>query len=253
MAVPILVDLAFWYEGDNWSEITSVRIVDLYDPSLLASGVTVTQSWPVDADGTGSIMCYELSDLTVIIAGNGSGKIMASTDCASGFEGCASLESIEGLGLLDTSNATTMARMFLGCQKLTNLDLTGFKTGSVTNMDSMFYNCPMLTTILVSDRWSTENVAVGSNMFYGNTKIVGGNGTIYSGRNVGVEYACIDTSETPGYFTYKKYVPAALRGDHIIQGETLYEIAEAIRSKTGSTDSLTPSQMAAAILGIGAS
>lgn len=37
--------------------------------------------------------------------------------------------------------------------------------------------------------------------FTGCLSLVGGNGTTYDPSYVGVERACIDTEETPGYFT----------------------------------------------------
>ena len=72
-------------------------------------------------------------------------------------------------------------------------------------MDSMFYNDSALETITVSGRWSCAELMYDSLMFFGCTKLVGGNGTAYSSghmkRDMG--YAHIDTDGNPGYFTGK--------------------------------------------------
>ena len=41
--------------------------------------------------------------------------------------------------------------MFDGCSGLTSLDLSGWNTSNVTNMDSMFSGCSKLTTIRMKD------------------------------------------------------------------------------------------------------
>ena len=93
--------------------------------------------------------------------------------------------------------------MFWNCDDLTTLDLSSFDTRKVTDMSDMFYDCNALTTIYVSDTWSTTNVTSSSNMFSKCTKLVGGNGTAYNSSYTDKTYARIDTASTPGYFTAK--------------------------------------------------
>lgn len=230
MAVPTLVASYNWYPGDNYDAITSVQIVNSYSENLLPSGVTVAQSWPVDVDETGAIICYELSNSTLILAGNGSGKIMANEDCSEMFFGMTDLESIIGLELIDTSSVTTMFRMFMRCpvvncdlskfdtKNVTNMtqmfasvryrtsfDLSSFDTSRVTDMDSMFSGCQELETIYVSKLWNTEAVTDSSDMFKNCAKLVGGNGTAYDSTIVDGSRACVDTAEAAGYFTYKAF------------------------------------------------
>jgi surface protein len=265
---------AGWYAGSaDKASITAVHFVA--GRNEVPTGWT--ESWNADAEDAGAIKGY-LNGTVVYVAGDGSGSIVCPSDMTSAFAYFTALATINGLSLLDTSGVTSMLQMFGQCSALKTIDLRSFNTGAVTNTAQMFSGCPVaeldltsfdtslvtnmaqmfafcgsLTKIFVSDRWSTTACTQSLYMFYGDTGLVGGNGTAYNAAYIGVEYARIDTLETPGYFTYKKYYPLEVRGDHIIQGETLYDIAEAIRSKTGSTDSLTPSQMAAAILGIGTS
>ena len=56
--------------------------------------------------------------------------------------------------------------MFCWCDKLTNIDLSNFKTNNVTNMGWMFYRCSSLTNIDLSN-FNTNNVTNMDGMFAG--------------------------------------------------------------------------------------
>lgn len=62
------------------------------------------------------------------------------------FQEFSNVKSMDLRGL-DTSAATTMARMFLDCTNLTTLDLSGFDTSHVTDMQNMFWYCSSLTSL----------------------------------------------------------------------------------------------------------
>jgi len=113
------------------------------------------------------------------------------------------LTSID-LSKFNTSNVTYMYHMFNGCNHLVELDLSTFDTNKVYNMREIFAGCPELKTIYVSNSFTINNVDNSINMFIGDTKLVGGNGTIYDSNHIDKEYARIDTSSTPGYFTLKQ-------------------------------------------------
>ncbi|MGI6034024.1 MAG: BspA family leucine-rich repeat surface protein [Coriobacteriales bacterium] len=84
------------------------------------------------------------------------------------------LESIEGLGNLDTSEVTDMQGMFAGDPKLTTLDVTGLDTSNVTNMQAMFANWNMtdgFVTITGLDTLDTSKVENMAGMFFGQTKL----------------------------------------------------------------------------------
>lgn len=79
------------------------------------------------------------------------------------FRDCEKLESIAGLGGLDTNAVTDMSYMFAGCSGIESLDLTGFDTGSVINMSSMFADCESvksldLSSFDLSDLWYADNM-----------------------------------------------------------------------------------------------
>ena len=58
---------------------------------------------------------------------------------------------------IDTSNVINMEGLFWGCDKLTELDLTGFDTGKVTSMQYMFNNCSTLVEIKLDPKKFTDD------------------------------------------------------------------------------------------------
>ncbi|OYP59422.1 hypothetical protein CIK99_02260 [Prevotella sp. P5-92] len=88
------------------------------------------------------------------------------------FYNCSRLKSLN-LSSFDTSNVTDMIYMFKDCKKLKSLDLSSFNTANVTNMSYMFNGCSGLTTIYVSDDFTTSDGTSGSFMFKDCTNLVG--------------------------------------------------------------------------------
>ena len=82
------------------------------------------------------------------------------------FNGCSALTSLD-LTNFNTANVKFMDYMFNGCSALTSLDLTNFNTAKVTYMNNMFEGCSALTTIYASDKFDTDNVWNGLDMFTG--------------------------------------------------------------------------------------
>ena len=144
------------------------------------------------------------------------------------FDGMNSLQSITGMNYLNTSEVTTMIRMFGNCSeltsidvsnfntdkveymagmfnsctKITSLDLYSFNTSNVTNMLEMFNGCSSLQTINVSDGWSTAALSEDYLMFMDCSSLVGGEGTAYDANHVTASYAHIDGgADNPGYLT----------------------------------------------------
>ena len=88
------------------------------------------------------------------------------TDMSFMFKGCSALKSLD-LTNFNTANVKFMDYMFNGCSALTSLDLTNFNTANVTYMNNMFEGCSALTTIYASDKFDTDNVWNGLDMFTG--------------------------------------------------------------------------------------
>ena len=96
-----------------------------------------------------------------------------------------------------------MGSMFDGFRSLTSLDLSNFGTRYVQSMEAMFNGCKHLKTIYAGyNGWRTSAVTESDNMFYGCTKLVGGQGTVYDEHYVDAARAHIDGGSTdPGYLT----------------------------------------------------
>lgn len=86
------------------------------------------------------------------------------------FSNLKSLEKIEGLNHLDTSNVTTMESLFQNTSSLTTLDLSVWDTSKVTKMNHLFYANSSLTTLNLSG-WNTSNVTTMQFMFFGNSSL----------------------------------------------------------------------------------
>lgn len=126
-------------------------------------------------------------------------------DMSSMFYDCRALTSIN-LSNWVTSKNTSMNMMFMKCSGLTELDLGSFNTASVTDMYHMFAHSYNLKTIYVGSGWTTSKVENGTEMFYGCSELVGGEGTLYSLAYTNYDYAVIDGGATaPGYLTNVKY------------------------------------------------
>ena len=87
------------------------------------------------------------------------------------FQSCASLTSIDMEGW-DTRNVTNMNAMFNSCTSLTSLDLSSWDVSNVTNMGSMFEGCTSLTSINLSD-WNVENLEHSTGMFLNCSSLTG--------------------------------------------------------------------------------
>ena len=108
------------------------------------------------------------------------------------FEGCSALKSLD-LTNFNTAKVTNMSFMFDGCSALESLDLTNFNTAKVEYMNDLFNGCSALTTIYASDKFDTDNVINGSDMFTGCKSLKG-----YSDSKTGHTFANCGTT---GYFT----------------------------------------------------
>lgn len=83
------------------------------------------------------------------------------------FDDMENLTNITGMkDYLNTDDITDMGSRFYNCQKLSELDLSGFKTSNVTNMDGMFDWCLNLTNIKFGDNFNTGRVQQMNWMFY---------------------------------------------------------------------------------------
>ena len=118
------------------------------------------------------------------------------TDMSWMFNCCYALTSLD-VSNFNTQNVEDMTDMFLGCEGLSLLDLSNFNTERVENMSSMFSGCSTLQTIFASDKFVTDQVLGGYDMFLDCTNLKGFIDYISDSDKNGNEYANYKT----GYFT----------------------------------------------------
>ena len=165
------------------------------------------------------------------------------TSCFSWFRECLNLTHIEGMENLNTEMVTTMEGMFCMCKALSSLDVTNFNTANVTNMSSMFQSsnagysldltsfntanvtdmssmfehCRLLKSIFVSDKFVTNQITNGDNMFNDCTNLRGYNDSKIDHNyancsqpgyfDPGFEYAMFDNATETLTFSYKGFKP----------------------------------------------
>ena len=121
------------------------------------------KTFPAWYDGDGSTE-YNKNNITKVVF-DPSFANARPTNCYAWFFACKDLTTIEGLEYLNTEKVTNMNSMFSNCPSLTSLDLSNFKTQNVTDMTNMFIACNKLTSLNVSN-FDTRNVTNMANMFY---------------------------------------------------------------------------------------
>ena len=92
------------------------------------------------------------------------GKIALNETSSYLFAGMKNLTQINFGGVVDTSHVKDMGHMFQGCEKLEEIDLSGFDTSNVLDMNAMFYGCKRLDDLDVSV-FDTSEVRSMKNMF----------------------------------------------------------------------------------------
>ena len=145
----------------NTANVTDMNHM-FYDCSALES-LVITNFNTAKVVNMGN-MFYGCSALTSLDLTNfNTAKV---TDMSFMFYGCSALKSLD-LTNFNTAKVVNMYMMFNGCSALESLDLTNFNTAKVTYMNNMFEGCSALTTIYASDKFVTDNVSNGSDMFTG--------------------------------------------------------------------------------------
>ena len=160
--MPMLVPCDKWYDFTvARSNIQSVEFRDTYIPDGTEVGCING-----DVNQKGDIKVYLLAGRKrVIIAGNGSGGILANENCIEMFKNFKGLLEVRELGVFNVSKVRCMDSMFDSCMCLELIDPSSFNTSSVESMCSMFQNCSCIEHLDLS-RWDLSRVKDTSYMFY---------------------------------------------------------------------------------------
>ena len=142
--------------NERIKEIVSGRSGWITDLKVSSNGIKIKSLQGVFSERY--IRNIDVSDLDV----SECKSLLQTFDCGNAGSGGAS--SINMLGW-DTSNVTNMQGMFAGQTSLSSVDLSSFNTSNVTDMSSMFWWNRQLTTLDLSN-FDTRNVTNMSSMFY---------------------------------------------------------------------------------------
>ena len=158
-------------------------------------------------------MFYECNPLTSLDVTNFNTANV--TNMSSMFQSCSIRSSLD-LTSFNTANVTDMSSMFK-YSDIASLDLTSFNTANVTDMSSMFEHCRLLKSIFVSDKFVTNQITNGDNMFNDCTNLRGYNDSKIDHNyancsqpgyfDPGFEYAMFDNATETLTFSYKGFKP----------------------------------------------
>lgn len=160
---PVLWQSYAWYilmPDKSGDAVKNISFYDWYEPTGEEDF-----SWDASAEQNGSVTGYKVGS-NVIISGNGYGCIYLSENANEMFSIVNdSLQTINGLDVLNTSRVTSMEKMFNGLENVEQLDVSSWDTSNVTTMKEMFMRCQALTSLDVSE-WDVSNVTDMSYTFY---------------------------------------------------------------------------------------
>ena len=123
-------------------------------------------AWDVSAAGDGSVLAWsaengELFDLFIAAEGG----VYSTDSCETLFTGYVNAEQITFGGHFHTEHAASFAHMFLGCEKLTQVDVHTLDTSAALDLRGLFYGCGSLEELDLTglNTASAENLSA---MFY---------------------------------------------------------------------------------------
>ena len=176
-------------------DLTKFNTANVTDMSFMFKGCSALKSLDLTNFNTAKVtnMSFMFSGCSALTSLDLTNFNTANvTDMSSMFSGCSALKSLD-LTKFNTAKVKIMYMMFNGCSALESLDLTNFNTAKVEYMNDLFNGCSALTTIYASDKFDTDNVINGSDMFTGCEKLKG-----YNDSKTDHTFAYCGTN---GYFT----------------------------------------------------
>lgn len=108
-------------------------------------------------------------------------------------------------GLQYLPSVTSMEYAFYGCERLTEIDLSGLSSSAITACTYAFNSCRALATIYADQGFGSAPTVASSYVFsYCSTALVGGAGTKWKSSATDSSYLRIDGgADAPGYLTLK--------------------------------------------------
>ena len=155
-----------WTDPDSpWWEVTN-GVLKIHKHTIHRKPANASD-WPWNSHAS------EITEVDI----DGGGVVKAQGSLAYMFSGLSNLKTIKGLSNLQTSNITSIAYLFYGCNSLKSLStddlkiLTHFDAGTSISMNSLFTGCYALTELNLPDNFVTQSVTDISHMFDGCTHL----------------------------------------------------------------------------------
>ena len=141
-----------WY-SDKHDKIVNVSIDNTITPKS-------TAFWFYDFTNP-SLTAIDVSNIDV-------SKTITMEDM---FFSCSAVTTITGIDKWQTDELRNMSGVFSQMDSLAKLDLSGWKTSKVFDMDSLFYRCQALTGLGDISHWDVTSVEDMHDMFYDCSKL----------------------------------------------------------------------------------
>lgn len=156
----------------GYSLLSQVTKIHILDTTIDKIPQDYKYTWDVSAKEDGSVNAWLVENGTMnyeLYLGGDYGIILNKEEVMIGttnsiFRGYENCTEIEGLNKIDVSRVKIFDEMFRDCEKITNLDLSTWKTSSAESMVGMFENCKNLENLKLNN-FSTGNVTNMERMF----------------------------------------------------------------------------------------
>ena len=163
---------ALWCSGNNTLYFVNNILGQSYALGSTYKGHTVTNMWSgtkvTDTGERGNPGWNAIKDACTKVVFEPSFADVRPKSLYGWFSGFTKLKEIEGIENLNTSEVKDVGCMFLNCESLETVDVSGFDVSKISSFSQMFAHCSKLTTIYCNDSWN-----VGLYTFYESTKLVG--------------------------------------------------------------------------------
>ncbi len=143
-------------QPSNWAYISSVEKIEMLDGFKPNALSNGTAIW---FDGLTNLKEADLSKMDT----------SNLTSLSKLFNGNTQMETLD-ISTWNVSNVTDMNAMFLDCKALNNLDISKWRTPALTTANNMFKNCYALETLNVAN-FNTSNITSLTGMFQGCTSL----------------------------------------------------------------------------------
>lgn len=238
------IDVSGW----DTSSVTSMDAIFNMEPANPNTKLTSIDVSKWDTSNATSMIqmfscCTSLEELDV-----SNWNVSKVTSMYGIFNGCHSLKTIGNVANWKTESCTNMYYMFNNCMSLEELNTSNWDTSVCADMTKMLFGMSHLKKFTIGKNFSFKNNAVLPTP--DPAHISGADGNWYDVLGNSYTPSSIPSNTRRTYYASLEVMQADSGHLVLIKNGTLMRIAEAIRSKSGKTGGIIPSQFAAEIIGL---